>query len=67
MPTLPSYRNQSTDLQSKSNDSFLYEDNTAFNGLSDFERINQILVTLKSPDNLWFSDDFRGNKIQLIW
>ena len=32
MPVLPSYRNQSTDLQSKSTDWFLYEATQAFNG-----------------------------------
>ena len=33
MPLLPSYRNQSTDLYSKSIDWFLYEATLAFNGL----------------------------------
>ena len=28
MPVMPSYRNQSIDLQSKATDWFLYEDNT---------------------------------------
>ena len=30
--------------------------------LSKFERINELLLPLKSSENLWFSDDFRGNR-----
>ena len=27
---------------------------------SEFERINQLLIPLKSSESLWFSDEFRG-------
>ena len=30
--------------------------------LSKFRRINQILFPMKSSENLWFSDEFRGNR-----
>ena len=36
MPVLPSYRNQSIDMQSKSTDWFLYEATLALNGLMKF-------------------------------
>ena len=29
--------------------------------LRKFKRINLLQFLLKSPENLWFSDDFRGN------
>ena len=34
--------------------------------LSEFMRIHQLLLPLKSLKNHWFSDDFRGNTTQLI-
>ena len=30
--------------------------------LSEFKRINYLLFSLKSSENLWFSDDFRENR-----
>ena len=30
--------------------------------LNEFEQIDEILSPLKSSKNLWFSDDFKGNR-----
>ena len=30
--------------------------------LNEFKRINKLLFPLKSSENLWFFDDFRGNR-----
>ena len=30
--------------------------------INQFKWINQLLLPLKSSENLWFSDDFRGNR-----
>ena len=43
MPVLPSYRNQSIDLHSKSIDWFLYEGNTGTNGL---RNVNGLMLIL---------------------
>ena len=34
--------------------------------LSEFKLITQLLFPLKSSENLWLSDDFRGNRSELI-
>ena len=34
--------------------------------LSEYKWIKQVLFPLKSSENIWFSDDFRGNRSQFI-
>ena len=34
--------------------------------LSEFKRINQLLLTLKSSENIWFSVHFRGDTSKII-
>ena len=34
--------------------------------LSEYNRINELIVPLKSSENLWFSNDFRENRSKFI-
>ena len=54
MSVLPSYRNQSIDLHSKSIDWFLYGGSTAFNGLSGIRRLRKTILSILPDLEFYF-------------